>query len=78
MRNNKFRVGGYLRLSREDGDKEESDSIGSQRSIIEEKIKQLGNDFELYDFYIDDGYSGTTFDRPGWLLKIYQDLVGII
>lgn len=63
---NKYRVGGYLRLSREDGDKEESDSIGSQRSIIEEKIKQLGDEFELYDFYIDDGYTGLNTDRPSF------------
>ena len=63
---NKYRVGGYLRISREDGDKEESDSIGSQRSIIEEKIKQLGDEFELYDFYIDDGYTGLNTDRPSF------------
>lgn len=63
---NKYKVGGYLRLSREDGDKEESDSIGSQRSIIEEKVKQLGDEFELYDFYIDDGYTGLNTDRPSF------------
>ena len=63
---NKFKVGGYLRLSREDGDKEESDSIGSQRSIIEEKVKQLGDEFELYGFYIDDGYTGLNTDRPSF------------
>lgn len=63
---NKYKVGGYLRLSREDGDKEESDSIGSQRSIIEEKVKQLGEEFELYDFYIDDGYTGLNTDRPSF------------
>ncbi len=73
MRNNKFRVGGYLRLSREDGDKEESDSIGSQRSIIEEKIKQLGNDFELYDFYVDDGYTGLNTDRPSFQ-RLLEDI----
>ena len=49
-----YKVAGYLRLSVEDGDKEVSDSIVSQKSIIEEKIKELGNAFELYDFYIDD------------------------
>ena len=47
---NKYRVGGYLRLSREDGDKEESDSIGSQRSIIEEKINAFNNG-ECTSFY---------------------------
>ena len=38
MQNALYKVAGYLRLSREDGDKEESDSIGSQRSIITSKI----------------------------------------
>ena len=64
MENNKFKVAGYLRLSVEDGDKEESDSIVSQKSIIENKIKELGKDFELYDFYIDDGYTGLNTNRP--------------
>jgi len=36
---NKYKVAGYLRLSIDDGDKEVSDSIVSQKSIIEEKIK---------------------------------------
>lgn len=66
MQNNRYKVAGYLRLSREDGDKEESDSIGSQRGIIESKIKELGNDFELYDLYIDDGYTGLNTDRPNF------------
>ncbi|MBP3596473.1 MAG: recombinase family protein [Clostridia bacterium] len=63
---NKYRVAGYLRLSVEDGDKEISDSIVSQKNIIEEKIKQLGKNFELYDFYIDDGYTGLNTDRPNF------------
>lgn len=63
---NKYRVAGYLRLSVEDGDKEVSDSIISQKNIIEEKLKQLGNEFELYDFYIDDGYTGLNTDRPNF------------
>ena len=40
MKNNKFKVAGYLRLSVEDGDKEVSDSIISQKNIIEDKIKE--------------------------------------
>ena len=63
---NNYIVAGYLRLSVEDGDKEVSDSIVSQKNIIEEKIKQLGNNFELYDFYIDDGYTGLNTDRPNF------------
>lgn len=66
MINSKYRVAGYLRLSKEDGDKEESDSIGSQKGIIESKIRELGNEFELYDLYIDDGYTGLNTDRPNF------------
>ena len=53
----------YIRLSREDGDKAESNSITSQREILKEYLK-LHTDIELHDFYVDDGWSGTTFDRP--------------
>ena len=53
----------YIRLSREDGDKVESNSITSQREILKEYLK-LHPDIEFYDFYVDDGWSGTTFDRP--------------
>jgi len=62
----RYKVAGYLRLSTEDGDKDVSDSIVSQRSIIENKIKELGNDFELVDFYIDDGYTGLNTNRPSF------------
>ena len=55
----------YIRLSKEDGDKAESDSITSQREILKEYLK-LHPDIALYDTYIDDGWSGTTFDRPGF------------
>ena len=53
----------YIRLSREDGDKVESNSITSQREILKEYLK-LHPDIELYDFYVDDGWTGTNFDRP--------------
>lgn len=62
----KYKVAGYLRLSKEDGDKEESDSIVSQKSIIENRLKELGNDFELVDYYIDDGYTGLNTNRPSF------------
>ena len=55
----------YIRLSREDGDKAESYSVSSQREILKEYLKQHP-DIELYDIYIDDGYSGTNFNRPGF------------
>ncbi len=69
----KYKVAGYLRLSAEDGDKEVSDSIVSQRSIIENKIKELGNNFELVDFYVDDGYTGLNTNRPSFQ-RMLQDI----
>lgn len=51
----------YIRLSREDGDKQESESIGNQRKIIERYLKE--QNLNIIDEYVDDGVSGTTFDR---------------
>lgn len=52
----------YLRLSREDGDSSESNSISNQRQIIKSYAKE--NDIKLSYEYVDDGYSGSNFDRP--------------
>ena len=52
--NEKYKVAGYLRLSQEDGDKDVSDSIVSQKNIIDTKVKELGNDFYIVDYYIDE------------------------
>ena len=62
----------YIRISREDGDKVESNSITSQREILKEYLK-LHPDIELHDFYIDDGWSGTNFDRPGFI-RMMEDI----
>ena len=60
-----FNVAIYIRLSREDGDKEESDSVGNQRKLLTEYVAKK-EDFIVYDTYIDDGYSGTNFNRPSF------------
>ena len=73
-----YKVAGYLRLSREDGDKEESDSISSQRSIIARKVEELGEEFELIDFYIDDGYTGLNTDRPSFQKMLADCEKGLI
>ncbi len=62
----------YIRLSREDGDKTESYSVTSQRAILGEYLK-LHPDIELFDYYVDDGWSGTTFDRPDFS-RMMQDI----
>lgn len=61
----KFMTAAYIRLSREDGDKEESDSVGNQRKLLTEYITVEEN-MVLYDVYIDDGYTGTDFNRPAF------------
>ena len=53
----------YIRLSREDGDREESDSITSQRELLTE-FAAAQSDLGAPVLYVDDGYSGTDFDRP--------------
>lgn len=60
--NKDFKVGIYIRLSREDGDKLESESVSNQRDILHRYIKENGH--ILIDEYVDDGVSGTTFERP--------------
>ena len=57
-----YNVGMYLRLSKEDENDKQSESIINQREIITKYI--LDNNWNLYDEYIDDGYTGTNFDRP--------------
>lgn len=60
-----FSVAAYIRLSREDGDREESDSVGNQKKLLSDFIGRQG-DLLLYDFYVDDGFTGTSFDRPAF------------
>lgn len=68
----------YIRLSQEDEDKNEikteSNSIISQKNILNEFI--LGNkDLKIYNTYIDDGFTGTDFDRPGFQ-ELLNDIKG--
>ena len=60
-----YRVGAYLRVSRDDNENEDSNSIANQKAIIEQYIKRQSN-MKLVQYYIDDGYSGTNFYRPGF------------
>ena len=71
MKGNKFYVAMYLRLSRDDNagnatngtSKAESNSIGSQRELIRLFLNEQA-DMELFDSYVDDGFSGSNYDRP--------------
>lgn len=62
----------YLRLSRDDGDKEESGSITGQRELLRDYISQHPELLE-YAIRIDDGFSGSTFERPGFQ-KMIEDV----
>ena len=61
----------YIRLSREDGENKESESIGNQRKILQRYVKE--NNLCLVKEYVDDGISGTTFDRPSFN-QLLQDI----
>lgn len=76
--NEKYKVAAYLRLSQEDGDKEISDSIISQKNIINKKVEELGREFYIVDYYIDDGYTGLNTDRPAFQKMLVDLENGII
>ena len=75
-----WRTAAYLRLSREDGDKAESDSIASQHHQLEQYL--AGHpELELAGYYTDDGHTGTNFDRPAFRrmeADIYQGKVNCV
>lgn len=60
-----YAVAAYSRLSREDGDRVESDSIINQQRVIEDYCALRG-ELHLVEHYADDGYTGTSFDRPAF------------
>lgn len=59
----KYKVAKYMRLSEQDGDKKESESIENQRDLIDNFIEK-NEDLEIVGEYVDDGYTGANFDRP--------------
>lgn len=61
----KWRAALYVRLSREDGDKAESDSIANQKKLLEAFVSRQP-DMEVFSLYSDDGWTGTSFDRPAF------------
>lgn len=60
-----YKTARYARLSREDGDKLESDSILNQLHVIED-FCSLHPELEVLEDYTDDGFTGTNFQRPGF------------
>ena len=71
------RVGAYIRLSKEDeGTNKESESITNQRQYIKEYAEKNG--MTIYDYYVDDGYTGSNFDRPNFKRLIKDIELGVI
>lgn len=69
----------YCRLSRDDDYRGDSASIQTQKQMLEQYAKQ--NQFNHLKFFIDDGYSGTSFERPGFqelINDIEKDKIGTI
>lgn len=65
MQNNTtYQAGLYLRLSKDDDSDGESFSIGTQRSILIDYCQS--NQYNVEKIYVDDGYSGMNFARPGF------------
>ena len=61
-----YMVAIYIRLSKEDVDRgyDESESIKNQRTLLTEYVQKLGLKYKLIDTYIDQGFTGTNFNRP--------------
>ena len=69
----------YCRLSRDDGGDSESNSIGNQKTILSRYAAEHG--FSNTKFYIDDGWSGANFNRPGFeamMSDVDNGLIGTI
>ena len=69
-----FHVAEYIRLSRDDGDKIESDSISNQKKLLADYLKGRES-LLIYDIYIDDGFSGTNYERPAFQ-RMIADIEG--
>lgn len=66
----------YCRLSRDDGTESESNSIGNQKKLLSQKAKEMGLTDTKY--YVDDGYTGTNFNRPGFQQLINDIEIGLV
>lgn len=65
-----YHVALYIRLSKEDENEGPSESVNNQKSLLEDFVKK--HRLSVYDTYIDDGWSGTNFDRPGFRRMIHD------
>jgi len=61
----------YCRLSRDDGTEGDSNSVSNQKKLLQKYAKENG--LENPRYYVDDGYTGTNFNRPGFQ-KLIEDI----
>ena len=54
----------YCRLSRDDGMDGDSNAVANQKRLLSQKTKEMGLPHTRY--YVDDGFTGTGFQRPGF------------
>ncbi len=73
----KILCGDYVRLSREDGDKLESDSIRNQKDLIA-SYHNKHPEMTFIQEYVDDGYTGTNYERPGFQKMLEDARIGKI
>ncbi len=66
MKDKKYTVALYIRLSREDGDNIESESITNQRELLHMFLEKNKENLFYIDEYVDDGFTGSNFERPSW------------
>ena len=66
-----YKVAIYIRLSKEDASLGESESISNQKALLLNYVNEAGH--ELVDIYIDDGCTGTNFERPAFR-KMIKDI----
>lgn len=66
----------YIRLSKDDGN-DESLSVTNQKKIIREYLEQFfGEEYTIVDFYIDDGLTGTDYERPHFQRMMHDIEIG--
>lgn len=72
-----YNIAIYIRLSKEDIDRgyDESESIKNQRTLLTQYVEKLGPKYNLIDIYIDQGFTGTNFNRPDFkrMIKDIKD-----
>ena len=73
MKGKTFNTALYIRLSREDGDNLESESITNQRDLLHLFLEKTKEKLVYIDEYVDDGFTGSNFDRPSWK-RLMRDL----